>query len=124
MRKHIDKNDFSYISKKSSEIRDILLSSNVVVDIQHPRQTGLTMRTIEMLGLGKKLITTNADIRNYDFYNPRNILVIDRDNPVIDEDFIRTPYEEIDEDIRKRYSLEGFVREIIDIEMNEIAKVS
>ena len=114
LRKHIDKNDFSYTPKKSSEIRDILLSSNVVVDIQHPKQIGLTMRTIEMLGLGKKLITTNADIRNYDFYNPRNILVIDRDNPVIDEDFIRTPYEEIDEDIRKRYSLEGFVREMVD----------
>ncbi|MBD5446779.1 MAG: hypothetical protein HDR32_03335 [Treponema sp.] len=124
LRKHIDKNDFSYSPKKSSEIKDILLSSNVVVDIQHPKQIGLTMRTVEMLGLGKKLITTNADIRNYDFYNPRNILVIDRDNPVIDEDFIRTPYEEIDEDIRKRYSLEGFVGEIIDIEMNEIAKVS
>lgn len=72
------------------------------------------MRTVEMLGLGKKLITTNADIRNYDFYNPQNILVIDRDNPVIDEDFIRSPYEQIDENIRKRYSLEGFVRELID----------
>lgn len=114
LRKYIDKNDFSYTSKKSSEIRDILLSSNVVVDIQHPRQTGLTMRTVETLGLGKKLITTNADIRSYDFYNPQNILVIDRDNPVIDEDFIRTPYVQIDESIRKRYSLEGFVRNILE----------
>lgn len=116
LRKHIDQNDFSYISKKSSETRDILLSSNVVVDIQHPRQTGLTMRTVEMLGLGKKMITTNADIRNYDFYNPQNILVIDRDNPVIDEDFIRIPYEQVDENIRNRYSLEGFVRELMDDE--------
>lgn len=114
LRKHIDKSDFSYISKKSNEIKDIILSSSVVVDIQHPKQIGLTMRTVETLGLGKKLITTNSDIKNYDFYNPQNILVIDRNNPVIDIDFIKTPYVQVDENIRKRYSLEGFVREMID----------
>lgn len=110
--KHIDKNDFSYIPKKSDDIKNILLSSRTVIDIQHPKQTGLTMRTIETLGLDKKLITTNEDIKNYDFYNPKNILVIDRNNPAVDENFIKTPYEKIVPEIKNRYSLAGFIEEL------------
>ena len=37
-----------------------------------------------MIGLKKKLITTNKDIVNYDFYNSNNIMVVDRANFQID----------------------------------------
>jgi DNA-binding NtrC family response regulator len=37
---------------------------------------------LESLGLEKKLITTNAEIIHYDFYNPNNILVIDDENSI------------------------------------------
>ena len=36
------------------------------------------MRTIEMLG-ALKMITTNAEIQNYDFYHPNNICIVDRE---------------------------------------------
>ena len=85
--------DFKFEKKDSSEIADIVNQSKSVLDIQHPNQTGLTMRTIEMIGMNKKLITTNASIVNYDFYNKKNILIIDRDNPQIDVSFFSTPYE-------------------------------
>lgn len=48
--------------------------SRIIIDVQHPKQTGLTMRCIETLGAKRKLITTNYYITEYDFYNPDNIL--------------------------------------------------
>ncbi|WP_461671168.1 hypothetical protein, partial [Mycobacterium tuberculosis] len=81
------KNDFSYQKMSTREISIMVDESKVILDIQHPNQTGLTMRTIEMIGMSKKIITTNQDIVNYDFYDSRNIAVIDRDNVNIPQYF-------------------------------------
>ncbi|EKY13152.1 hypothetical protein [Capnocytophaga sp. oral taxon 324] len=76
--------------------------SRAVLDLAHPLQTGLTMRTIEVLfGINRKLITTNKDIVNYSFYNENNILIINRENLEIpksffEKDFIPYPKEFID----------------------------
>lgn len=40
--------------------------SRIIIDVQHPKQTGLTMRCIETLGAKRKLITTNYYIIEYD----------------------------------------------------------
>lgn len=84
-----------------------------MIDIQHPKQVGLTMRTIEMLGLRKKLITTNQDIKNYDFYNEDNICIIDRKDILIKKNFFETNYNSNSDAYRKNYSLESFVDEIL-----------
>lgn len=99
--------------KDSSEIADIVNQSKSVLDIQHPNQTGLTMRTIEMIGMNKKLITTNASIVNYDFYNKKNILIIDRDNPQIDVSFFSTPYEKLNPEIYQKYSLSSWILDVL-----------
>lgn len=75
--------DRALISNKKiafDEVSEIFFSSRSIIDVQHPNQKGLTMRTFEVLGSCRKLITTNSDIKNYDFYNSNNILVIDREN--------------------------------------------
>ena len=43
---------------------------HAVLDIEHPKQVGLTMRTFEVLASGRKLITTNRSIINHEFYDP------------------------------------------------------
>jgi len=60
------------------------------------------------LGLHKKLITTNSDIVNYDFYNPQNILVVDEKNPTIPASFFETKYIPIPAAIFNKYTLEGW----------------
>lgn len=105
--------DFKFEKKDSSEIADIVNQSKSVLDIQHPNQTGLTMRTIEMIGMNKKLITTNASIVNYDFYNKKNILIIDRDNPQIDVSFFSTPYEKLNPEIYQKYSLSSWILDVL-----------
>jgi hypothetical protein len=87
-------------------------NSKVIVDIEHPKQKGLTIRTFEVLGKGKKLITTNENIKNYDFYNPSNILVIDRCNPVIDKNFINTAYQPLSAGIYYKYSIDGWLEDL------------
>lgn len=91
----------------------IYAHSQCVMDVENAGQHGLTMRSMEILGLRRKLITTNRDIVNYDFYHPDNILVIDRKNPVIDMRFFKKPYKMLDESIYKKYSLSSWLLEIL-----------
>jgi hypothetical protein len=100
---HIDYDDYIKISE----------NSKTIIDIEHPKQKGLTMRTLEVLGKEKKLITTNKNIKNYDFFNTSNILVIDRFNPVIDKNFVNTAYEPLPENIYYKYSIDGWLEDIL-----------
>ena len=105
--------DFDYSKKSSEQIANIVDQTNIVLDIQHPKQIGLTIRTIEMMGMNKKLITTNKTIKKYDFYNPNNICVIDRDSTEINMEFFNTPYQEIDKNIYDDYSLENWIKTVL-----------
>lgn len=104
--------DFNFKPMPREKLLDYYAKSRIQIDVQHPKQTGLTMRTMETLGAKKKLITTNWDIKNYDFYCPENILVVDRTNPVISESFIKSEWKDIPEYIYKRYSISSWLQTI------------
>ena len=61
----------SFIPLTHRNISELVHESKVILDINHPKQVGLTMRTFEAFGAQKKLITTNADVANYDFYDKK-----------------------------------------------------
>jgi hypothetical protein len=82
--------DFKYVQLSKRETVQAMAKTRIVIDAEHPVQLGLTMRTIETLGAGRKLLTTNADVVNYDFYHPNNILVVNRNRIEIPESFIET----------------------------------
>lgn len=109
-----DINEFRFDKISSQETAEKAGRSKIVIDIQHPGQTGLTIRTVEMTGMHKKLITTNADIRNYDFYNDKNIQVINRNHPVIGE-ISSSEYETPDERVYEKYSLESWIYDVLGI---------
>lgn len=111
--KTVSHQDLKYSMIPFEDLYKIYSNSKCIVDVENKGQHGLTMRTIEILGLKRKLITTNKDIVNYDFYNSNNILVIDRDNPKFDISFIEKPYIELKEEIYKKYSLENWILEIL-----------
>lgn len=106
-------NEFSFSSLDKKIVQQIFMQSISILDIEHPLQTGLTMRSLETLGAKKKLITTNKNIVDYDFYNPENILVLDRNEPKIREEFFYEPYKEIDDLIYKKYTLSGWLDKIV-----------
>lgn len=105
--------DFRFKPIARPKVQDIFHKSRSVLDVEHPRQTGLTMRTLETVGAGKKLVTTNASILDTDIYDVRNICVIDRKNPVIPRSFLETPYCPPPQEVYKRYSLDSWIDEIL-----------
>lgn len=106
-------NDFDFDKLATNKIANIVDNSKVIIDIQHPKQTGLTMRTIEMIGMNKKLITTNQNIKTYDFYNVNNIHVIDRNNVSIKKSFIESSFQPIPVEIYEKYSLENWLKDVL-----------
>lgn len=114
-RKYKKENIIIYAGRPIDKMRNYkyMNQSKAVLDIQFSSQIGLTMRSIECIGMGVKLITTNTSIRKYDFYNENNILIIDRENPIIDWDFLDKQYEEIEEKIYEKYSLKNWIDVIL-----------
>lgn len=79
--------DFHFKSISTKDVAQIFLKSKAVLDINHPKQEGLTMRTFEVLSTGARLITTNRDILTYDFYDPALIALFDRNSLVLNKEF-------------------------------------
>ena len=102
----------SYVSKSSDEIAEILENTDIILDANDIKQKGLTLRTLETLVSGKRMITTNEDIVNYDFYNPNNICVVDRKHIVIPDSFMKASYEPIDDTVLARYTAEGWIDDV------------
>lgn len=109
----IDKNDEDFfIFKKMSYAKylNISLSSNVILDLAHPLQSGLTMRTVEAIGMKKKILTDNRDIIYYPMWNDRNYKVFDDKRLVIDYSIFTNEY--INEDL-SYFSLDSFLDELL-----------
>lgn len=89
---------------------DRLARSRCVVDIGQGGQTGLTRRPLEALFYRKKLITNNPEIRQYDFYDPRNVFICGQDSPDRLKEFVESPFNEIPEAIREQYDVNQWIR--------------
>ncbi|MDR1005476.1 MAG: DUF3880 domain-containing protein [Bacteroidales bacterium] len=111
---HSRKSDFAYTPLTERQITDIMQKSRIIVDTQGPNQSGLTMRTIETLAARRKMITTNDDIVNYDFYCPDNICVCDFYKTFPSKAFLDSPFaENRSEQYYYKYSLDGFLDDIL-----------
>ncbi len=98
------------------ETKELMKKSRIILDIHKKIQHGLSFRVFEAMGLGKKLITTNPDVVNYDFYDPNNIFVWTEGTTAIPESFLNTPYRELPEALYKKYSREHWVKTVLGIE--------
>ncbi|MBQ8261855.1 MAG: hypothetical protein IJZ00_06185 [Lachnospiraceae bacterium] len=98
-----------YNSLEYDTMLEVFASSKCIIDIAHPGQTGLSMRPFEAMAVQSKLVTTNPEIKNYDFYNPNNIFVVQPDEiQMPGRDFLDGAYEAIPEEIYKKYSVESW----------------
>ena len=102
----------SFKPKSTAEIADIINSSSIILDANDVLQEGLTLRTLETLVSGKRMITTNKAIKDYDFYNPNNICIVDRKNICIPQSFLNGFYEPVPAEILKKYTAEGWIRDV------------
>lgn len=92
--------------------------TKVILDLMRENQYGLSFRVFEAMALEKKIITDNEKIKNYDFYNPNNILVLNKDFSNIIKEFFETPYQSLPKEIYKKYTLEKWVEQVFNLENN------
>ncbi len=86
--------------------------SRAIIDSPQSGQLGLTMRTLEVLGSRRKLITANRDVANYDFYDPANVFV-SIDGSVPAASFFGEGFRPAPERVLERYSLRGFCESLL-----------
>lgn len=109
------RDEFQFVPLNKTALQSVFSRSLAIVDIEHPQQRGLTMRTFETMGSHKKLITTNSQVRDYDFFNDDNICVVDRAAPRVPSAFLESPFAPISPELYRRYSIEGWVDEVLDL---------
>jgi hypothetical protein len=87
--------------------------SRCVLDLPHPEQSGLTMRAVESLGFGRRLVTTSKDIVKYDFFGPESVALIDAERPRVDPTFLEARTAPVADAIRRRYSLDAWIADVV-----------
>jgi hypothetical protein len=98
------------------EIQEDLENSKIFLDLIRKNHNGLSFRVFEALAMQRKIITTNTTIKEYDFYNPNNILVLDENSEIyISTDFFNTPYEPLNDAIYYKYTIENWVNTVFKI---------
>jgi hypothetical protein len=110
--KAFDYKKLSFSSLNADNIVKLYSNSSIILDINHPNQKGLTMRTFEALGAGKKIITTNKEIIKYSFYNENNVFIIDRYEIQLLKSFFTTNFIPIDKELLEEMSITGWLQSI------------
>ncbi|MFP3594069.1 hypothetical protein [Chryseobacterium sp. SIMBA_038] len=110
------KNDkIKYIQNRITfeENLEFVKNSDILLDFVDPLHNGLSIRFFEGMYYKKKVITDNIMVKNYDFYHPDNIFVVENDNYKNIEQFLKAPYHELSEDIVKKYGFSNWIKEVI-----------
>ncbi|MBO0473567.1 hypothetical protein IGL98_002632 [Enterococcus sp. DIV0840] len=83
-------------------------NTTAILDIVQKNQYGLSLRPIEAMFLGKKLITNNTSVRDMDFYTPENIFVLNESNKNEIVDFLKAPSVNLSKTVMEKYKFKGW----------------
>ncbi len=68
--------DVSFDKLSRQEVAEVFRESGAVLDMPQPGQSGLTIRTFEVLASGAVLVTTNETVIREPFFDPARIIVV------------------------------------------------
>lgn len=80
-----------------------------IVDIVHPDECWLTLRTISAMFEGKKVVTNNIDIVHEPFYDANNIFILGQDSDENLQSFLHTPFIPVSSKILEQYSVAAWL---------------
>lgn len=109
--KKYSRSDEKWLAKRVlyEKIAENIKQSRAILDIVQSGQSGITLRPMEAMFYNKKLITNNIYIKEYDFYNPRNIFILQERNISELKEFLELPTIEINQEIKNKYRFSGGV---------------
>ncbi|MBO4920047.1 MAG: hypothetical protein J5365_07820 [Erysipelotrichaceae bacterium] len=88
------------------EVRNALGRSRAVLEINKGDQVGFTLRVLESLFYGIKLITSNRLIKDTEVYNRNNVFIIGEDDEKRLAEFVRSPYDHASDHLMDDFSLD------------------
>ena len=94
------------------QVIDYDTRSRAILNVTMENQEGVTMRDMESVAIGVKLITTNKNIVNKDLYNKNNVFILGVDNLKKLPEFIRGEYIDVWPAIRENHKFESMMNEI------------
>lgn len=90
--------------------------SKTILELVSAGQTGITQRSYEALFLGKKLITSCGEVKNYEFYCSDNVLVLNLDDPptgAVVKDFIDQPMLPVRSEIKDKFTFRSWLQRLL-----------
>lgn len=106
--KHSDNCNLSYLDYLNTQ-----LQAHCFVDIVQAGQQGLTLRPLEALCYGRKLLTTHSAIAQEAFYHPDNIYLWDGESALTDlPAFMARPMQPIAADVQQLYSVNALIEQL------------
>ena len=114
----LDNNRRVFFSRRKlahADVPKFYENGKVLLDLIRDNQTGLSFRIFEAMALKKKIITDNESVKDYDFFNPNNILVLNDDLSNLEKSFFETDYQELNPEIYRKYTLENWVKIVFDL---------
>lgn len=93
----------------------LVRTASAVLDLPAHSSCGLSLRVMEALFFNRKLITANSAVKDTDFYDPDNILVLDEGRISLEE-FLSRPCRPVDRQIRDRYLLSSWLGRFSEVE--------
>lgn len=94
-------------------ITDFVLPARAILDVYQTGQTGYSLRVMEHLFFGKKLVTNNPVIRDAEFYHPENIFILgDRDIGEL-KPWLDVPFVPIPDEVRDYYEIHNWLERFV-----------
>lgn len=110
----ISPKNVSFRSIGNSDFLAMIERANAVFDFANHKQTGFTMRTMENLCAGKKIITNNPHAREAEFYSPDRFFVFEGMDFSGVVDFLKEPLRNPFEDF-PAYHVQNFARRLLGV---------
>ena len=90
-----------------------IASTRILMEVVQKGQTGLTLRSMECIFWGKKLVTNNKSILDSEIYHPNNIFVVGHNKWDEFISFIDNSYIPIESKILKKYYFESWIDRLL-----------
>jgi len=88
MGRKLKSNLISFKKMNKEEYLKLFNESNIIVDYTNEMQTGVTMRTLDAFGGGKKILTSNEYIKKEPGYNSNQVQIFNPLDFTIDKEFL------------------------------------
>ena len=109
MKDGVAKNRFEEPLMSYSDVVNLINGCDALLDFTLKDNAGLSLRPMEAMFFGKKLITNQKSIAQYDFYRRENIYILGEEERSV-QDFLNAPGVVLEPEIRNYYLLSNWLK--------------